>query len=66
MYKIELNENEIQSLMECLGKLRSWFVRDFDDPKNEAVFVAASELHYKFAKVVYPDSNVTLDDYTDI
>lgn len=65
-YVVELSEHEIHSLLECLGELRKHYVSDgYGKPLGNPVFVAASELQYKIAHIVNPDSDTSLDDYLD-
>lgn len=65
-YVVELSEYEINSLLECLQNLRKHYVNGgYGKPLENPVFVAACQLQHKIAHVLYPDSNVSLDEYLD-
>lgn len=65
-YVVELSEDEIHSLLECLAELRKHYVNgNYGKPLENPVFVAASELQHKIAHVLNPDSGVSLDKYLE-
>lgn len=66
-YDITLNTPELESLTECLAVLRKRLVADLGEEASEnPIFVSASQLAYKLAKVRDPESDVTLMDYFDL
>ena len=66
-YVVELSESEIHSLLECLAELRKKYVYDAQrggqKPLDNPVFVAACELQHKIARILIPNSNVSLEEY---
>ncbi|MEL6769853.1 MAG: hypothetical protein AAFP18_02175 [Bacteroidota bacterium] len=70
-YTVELTIEEIYSLRECLKFVRKRIDEDYQDdgldrrqePIQNPVFVAASKLAFKLAKVENPDTKVTLQDF---
>lgn len=66
-YSVELNENELNSLNECLAVLRKKLVAEHGSAASEhPIFVSTSQLAFKFAKIQFPDSETTLMDYYDL
>jgi len=73
IYKVELSEDEMETLTECLGELRKKIDYDFQsshftqktEPIQDPIFIATSKLLFKLAKVKNPKSKVTLKDFLD-
>jgi hypothetical protein len=66
-YSVQLNGHELSSLTECLAVLRKKLVADLGSTASEdPIFVSACQIAFKFGKVRFPNSNVTLMDYFDL
>lgn len=61
-YTVELTETEMNELLESLRNLRKYYAESPNAIENP-LFVAASKLHYKIAKVYQPESDVTIENY---
>ncbi|HEY0459197.1 MAG TPA: hypothetical protein VGC97_08675 [Pyrinomonadaceae bacterium] len=63
-YTVEFSEHEINSLLESLTNLRKVYA-EYGNALQNPLFVEACKLQHKIARVVNPDSTVTLDEYLD-
>ena len=70
-YNVEFTTEELESLRECLAHLRKRIDHDYEqdglrdrrEPIQDAIFRSACELQFKIAKVLNPDTTVTLQDF---